>query len=215
MLRRLLPGHRQNTLAPELHLPHLAQQIEALEIQAWSSSWDQKGHVYSRLADLCVSAQQQDRALIYYGLGIDAHLKTSRFGAAAALCRKVIELAPGVVRARCTLAFLALCKGKVEDFDSRISEYVCAARRAGQGELAATRLRLMANATDSYEVRLLLGYYLKQLGDAGAAREIFEAVFRERRGLSAPQAQDQQARWARLLRVAITGPVEGEQAIVA
>lgn len=215
MLQRLLPRARQDIPASDAALQRLAQQIEALEIQAWSSSWDQKARIYSRLGDLCVSAHQRDRALIYYGLGIDAHLKTSRFEAAAALCRKVIELEPGVVRARCTLAFLALCKGRAEDFDSRIAEYVCVARKAGQAELAATRLRLMANATDSDEIRLLLGYYLKELGDAGAAREVFNAVFRERRGLSTPQAQDQQARWARLLRVTITGPLEEEKAIVA
>jgi tetratricopeptide (TPR) repeat protein len=215
MLRLLLPRARQGTPAPGTGLPHLAQQIEELEIQAWSSPWDRKGRIYSQLGDLCVSAHHRDRALIYYGLGIDAHLKTGRFSAAAALCRQVIELAPEVVRARCTLAFLALCRGQIEEFDNRIAEYVRAAQQAGQCELAATRLRLMATATDSYEVRLLLGCYLKELGDPGAASEVFDAVFRERKGLSAPQTQDQQARWARLLRVAITGPVEREPATVA
>lgn len=210
MLQQFLPGFRRSRPAPT-PTRHLERHLEALELQAWSAPWHAKSDVYTRLGDLCMEARQRDRALSYYGLGIDAHLKTGRFGPAASLCRKVIALAPDVVRARCTLAFLSLGKGRVGEFEVHVSDYVQAACRAGQQELAATRLRLMARATDDIEIRLLLGHYLKKVGDPDAANDVLESVFRERKEGPPRSREEQRERWARILRVAITGPLEARE----
>jgi hypothetical protein len=212
MFRQLWAGIRTRLRAPQMK--RLSQEIEALEIQALCAPLEGKADIYVRIGDLCLERERRDHAVFHYGRGVDSHLKTGHFLSAAALCRKMIKLTPEVVRARCTLAFLALGDGLIADAERQIADYVRAAAQAGTEELAVKRLRLMASATDEHEIRLLLGEYLVSLGDAQAADEVYGAVFAEQNGLRPSPREDQRERWARLLRVSLTGPVETDEKIM-
>lgn len=183
-------------------------ELLALERTLASPTVESKAHLYNRAGDLHARTGNRARALQSYGQAIDYYLETGYFDAAAAMCRKVIDFEPTVVRARCTLAFLSLGKGLVDDAEHEIEEYVRAARTAGQEALAVERIRLMAEATDDQEIRLILGEHLVDLGDPLTANEIFGSVYAERNALRPPPppAEDAQERLARLLRTAITTP---------
>lgn len=208
MFQQLWSAFRTRLRAPQMK--RISRQIEALEVQALCAPSEAKAEIYVRMGDLCLEGGRRDHAVFHYGRGVDAHLKTGHFLSAAALCRKMIKLTPEVVRARCTLAFLALGDGLVADAERQIGDYVRAAAQAGTEELAIKRLRLMATATDAHDIRLLLGEYLVSLGDARAADEVYGAVFAEQNGVVPPRRESQRERWARLLRVSLTGPMEAE-----
>ena len=193
----------------------LKRNLTSLERQARTAPADSKPRLYNRLGDLCVRAGETERALRYYGRGIDAYLSIGHFDPAAALCRKIIQIAPGVVRARCTLAFLSLGKGMAGDATDQISEYVAAAKHRGQESLAITRLRMMARATDDYNVRLFIAEQLLKLGDARGSNEIAGAVQMEGVKLRSFPHAEQRERWAELLRIGITGTVQQQERALA
>ena len=89
----------------------LEAELQELERQVTAASPGYETQFLNRAGNLCVEAHQPARALGYYGRAIDAYLESGRFGAAEVLCRKVLQIAPQAVRARCTLAWLTLGKG--------------------------------------------------------------------------------------------------------
>jgi tetratricopeptide (TPR) repeat protein len=165
----------------------------------------------ARAGEQCVKAGNEPRALACFGCAIDLYLELGCFDDAVAVCRRVVELYPRVVRARCTLAFLKLGQALphqpfqelIEDARREIGAYVGAAHFAGHQELAAKRLRLMASVTDRHELRELLGEYLLDLGDHLGADEVFEVIHAERNQPQPPAARDQRERWALALRVPV------------
>lgn len=208
MLRRLLSAFSPRRPAAGSG-QHVQEDIAALERQLRDAPVESRAQLYNRLGDLHMKGGDQNRGMECYGRATDTYLETGYFDAAGAMCRKMIDTAPDVVRARCTLAFLSLGKGLVQDAQQQITDYVRTAQRLEQEDLAAERLRLMAEATDDQEVRLLLGEYLTELGDAAGANAVFGAVYAERNHLSETLSQeDQRERWARVLRIALAGPGE-------
>jgi thioredoxin-like negative regulator of GroEL len=188
-----------------LNPARLQRKLLSLEQKAASATGAERAKRYLHLARLAADGHQRTHALGYYGHAVDAHLVAGGFEAAAALCREVIERYPTVVRARCTLAFLVLGTGRVAEATREIEGYVLAAQRAGRIDLAITRLRLMAKATDDVESRTALARFLRDLGDHAGYDEVYSALRAER---TAPRAhrEDQRTRWARMLRVDLTGP---------
>ena len=149
------------------------------------------------------------RALAYFGRAIDAYLESGYFGAAAAMCRKVIKFAPDVIRARATLAILYLGKKLVEDsaFEVElVDDYIRAARVEGDEILLTHRLRVMANATANQELRVLIAQRLLELGDEEVGRRILHRIYREINGLIAPPQLDPGEQWDRLQRAALLTP---------
>ena len=148
-----------------------------------------------------MEAKDRRRALGYYGRAIDAYLRAGRYNAAGAVCRKLLRISPGAVRARCTLAWLSIGKGLLSDAQWEVDEYVQAAVDAGQADLALQQVRMMADATFNPELRALLADHLHKLGDSEAAERVM-----------APGAMDNQPReeaealWSRVLRAALMGP---------
>jgi tetratricopeptide (TPR) repeat protein len=179
-------------------------QLEALDREAAAAPPQRRAQLYNRLGDAYARSGERPAALRAYGRAIDGYLEYGFYDAAAALCRKVIDFDPRVIRTRCTLAFLSLGKELVSDAQQEIAGYVEAARKAGQEEFAVKRLHLMAEATDSLETRTLLGEYLMELGDAQGADRVLGAVHAQRNELIGPPMEEQRERWARLLRVAVT-----------
>ena len=186
----------------------LEQELRSLEDQARTASPGYETQFLSRAGNLCAEAGQVGRALGYYGRAIDAYLESGRFSAAEVLCTKVLRLSPEAVRARCTLAWLAIGKGYRAGTDREIADYVKAARKAGKEGLAAKQLRMMAEAAFSPELRELIGEHLLDMGEFADAEKVLEAVYQERSGLRRPPLEDQGKLWAKLLRAALMGPAE-------
>ena len=203
MLNRVFSAMRSDSLEADL---------ARLEQEAEEATPDYVALLYSRAGDLCVQEGDRKRALSYYGSAIDAFLDVGYYDSAAALCRRVIELSPRVVRARGTLAFLALGEGLQylpfrgrleENARNAIAEYVEAARKAGVEDLAVKRLAIMAESTDNPEIREMIGSYLLELGDAKAADRVLGEVYAERNQVGKPREGDQRKRWAGAMRTSV------------
>jgi predicted Zn-dependent protease len=181
--------------------PGLEKQLKSLEQQAEVALPGFDAQFYNRAGDLCVESQDRQRALTYYGRAIDAYLRAGRYNAAGAVCRKLLRVSPGSVRARATLAWLAIGKGLLSDAQWEVDGYVAAAVAAGRTELARKHLRMMADSTYNGELRVLLADHLRKLGDEdGAARIMAEPVREE------AEQEEAEALWSRVLRAALMGP---------
>lgn len=181
------------------------RRLEAAELEARlrSAPRDSRAKLHNRLGDLYLQLDERDAAVAQYGLGIDAYLETGHFDPAAALCRKLINTQPGVIRARCTLAFLSLGKGFLDEAQAEIDDYVRAAGRGDKRSFAISRLRLMADATFSPEIRQLLARHLADLGDHQGAAEVLHSVAELERQPPLPPGE-QREQWAQVLRQAVT-----------
>jgi hypothetical protein len=188
----------------------LERDLEALEQQAATASPGYETQYLTRAGNLCVEAGQPARALGYFGRAIDAFLESGRFGAAEVACRKVLAIAPGTVRARRTLACIAIGRGYGAETLAEVGAYVEAARRAGREALAVNQLVLMAEAAVEPELRERLAEHLLDLGEAVQADRILGAVHAERNGLREPRPSDEGTRWRKVLRAALIGPEELE-----
>ena len=186
----------------------LERELQVLEQQVKTASPGYETQFLNRAANVCVDAGQPARALGYFGRAIDAYLESGRFSAAEVLCKKVLQIAPDAVRARCTLAWLSIGKGFRGGPEREIADYVNAAKKAGKEGLAAKQLVMMAEAASSPELRELLARHILDLGDDEEADRIFGMVFAERNGLRAPAVEDEGKLWANLLRAALMGPQE-------
>jgi predicted Zn-dependent protease len=179
----------------------LEKQLASLKEQAEVALPGFDAQFYNRAGDLCIEAQDPGRALHYYGRAIDAYLRAGRYNASGAVCRKLLRVSPGSVRARATLAWLSIGKGLLSDAQLEVEEYVEAAAGAGRADLARKHLRMMADATYNPELRGLLADHLRKLGDAPAAQRIMEEVPRQD-----VEREDPEALWSRVLRAALMGP---------
>ena len=182
----------------------LDKRLRSLEHQAEIALPGFDAQFLNRAGDLCAEARDRGRALGYYGRAIDAYLRAGRYNAAGAVCRKILRISPDSVRARCTLAWLSIGKGLLGDAQWEIDEYVEAAVAAGEADLAARQLRMMANATREASLRTLLGQRLRELGDDAAA----DALEGPDGNADADEPEEAEALWSRVLRAALMGPEE-------
>lgn len=190
---------------------NLQPQLDALEKRAVGQDRHIQARLYNTAADLCLRGGDLAGAKVYSGRAIDAYLEAGMFGAAAAMCRKLIRFAPDVIRARATLAVLYLGKKLVEDsaFEVElVDDYIRAARQEGHEELLTHRLRVMAHATANQELRVLIAQRLLELGDGEAGRRILHTIYREINGLVEPPQLDPAEQWERLQRAALMSPQE-------
>ncbi len=184
----------------------LEKELVSLEKQISAATSGYETQFLNRAGDLCVEFGQTERALRYYGRAIDAYLESGRFGAAEVLCRKVLQIEPQVVRARCTLAWLALGRGSVGESRTAIEDYVRAAELTQQAEFALKQLVIMAEATPEVEIRESIAKHLLDLGAVEQADRLFGLVFQEQNGLLPPPEPDKSRLWATLLKAALMGP---------
>ncbi len=191
---------------PDDEVPGLEQQLRVLEDAAVQAA-PGDGAPLAGAGDIALDAGQRKRALAYYGRAIDTYLSGGRYDAAAAICRRVLRIAPRAVRTRATLAWIALGRGVHANARREIEEYVRAALRAGEEQRAARQLALMAQATLDPDLRRVLAELLGRLG-AGkdAERVIAEMSATSLRRM--PSAEEQEQVWAQVLRAALMGPRE-------
>ncbi|MEX0907074.1 MAG: hypothetical protein WD054_01995 [Gemmatimonadota bacterium] len=132
-----------------------------------------RARLMNMAGDLCYRAGQRERALLYFDAAIDLYLAAARFAASAAICEKLVRLKPDVIRARCTLAWLAIARGLDDDAERRVEEYGEAALRLERPTVAQRQLRAMAEEVDSERVIEAIAHALLKLGDAVSADRVF------------------------------------------
>ncbi|HUH12913.1 MAG TPA: hypothetical protein VMK65_07370 [Longimicrobiales bacterium] len=154
--------------------PTVLQAVKKLEAAARESALHDAAQHLNRAGDLCAraGAGAEESAKQLYGRAIDANLRAGDYAPAAAICRKLIRFDPDVVRARCTLAFLAFGNRFRGDATAELEGYVAAVRRTETERFAIPRLRLLANALPDPETKRLIAAKLRELG----APDVAEAV---------------------------------------
>jgi tetratricopeptide (TPR) repeat protein len=139
----------------------------------WNVAPEQRARLMNMAGDLCIEAGQRGRALLYLDACIDLYITARRFAAASAVCEKLLRLNPDVVRARCTLAWLALARGLDDEAYRNVEEYGDAAVRLELPGIALQQLRAMAEETDSEQVLEAVAHALLKLGDPVTADRVF------------------------------------------
>ncbi|MEX1181600.1 MAG: hypothetical protein WEF86_00070 [Gemmatimonadota bacterium] len=130
----------------------------------------ERARILNLAGDLCFDAGQRERALIYYDQAIDIYLALGMYASVAAVCQKLVRLSPNVVRARCTLAWMAIARGQEREARERIADYASAAMPQPDHRLARGHLRMMAEVADTPEVLQAVADGLQMLGDERGAQ---------------------------------------------
>jgi hypothetical protein len=192
----------------------LARRVEGLQVEALQSMIPGEAATpLNQAGDLLLRAGDPLGALELYGQAVDSLVEADRFEAAMGLCNKIIRTVPHVVRARCTLAWLAVGAGFTGELPTRVADYVSAAEKTGRESMARGHLRQMANCVDVHDVRIVLGEFLLYLGDDRAANQLFGDVYRER-NTGSQRSVTQEERW-RVVREAALLNMRKPNAMVA
>ncbi len=157
-----------------------------------------------RAGDICVQMGEPRKALGWYGRAVDQYLETGESEQAAGVCRQIIRVQPEAVRARCTLTWIALGAEKHAEAGRLLSDYISAALRAGQTELAVQQLGWMFDATRSESTRARIVVGMLKLGNTERA-EALAAEFEGPLPASGDQAREEL--WARVLQAAVGVPM--------
>jgi tetratricopeptide (TPR) repeat protein len=168
----------------EKSLQDLSAQARALEAP------EQRARLMNTAGDLCFDAGQHERALQYFDAAIDLYIAAARFAAGAAICEKLLRLNPRIIRAHCTLAWLAIARGLDDDAVRRVEDYGEAALRLERPAIAQRQLRAMAEEVDSEGILEAIAHALLKLGDSVSADRIFGFALasdtRKRRAFASP-----------------------------
>lgn len=163
---------------PSISQASLSSMLRSMEARVKETDYpDQKARILNLAGDLCFDAHERERALEYYGRAIDIHISHHEYAAAVSICQKIVRLTPEVVRARCTLAWMAIARGLVTEAQNRVAEYRDAAESAGQARLARAHLLMMAEVIDDRELLVTIAESLIELGDAENADRVYGAAF--------------------------------------
>ena len=126
-----------------------------------------------------------------------------RYDEAAALCREILRISPSSVRPRCTLAWICIGRGRLDQAQSEITAYMNAAALSGDLPRAAAQLRLMSGATAASDLRRFIAEQLARAGYAADAQRIMRDLLGEV-GRETPLSDDEQRRiWQRVLDAAL------------
>jgi len=156
----------------------LSAMLRSMEARARQAEYpDQRARILNLAGDLCFDAGERERSLSYYGRAIDIHVAHHEYSAAVAICQKIVRLTPEVVRARCTLAWMAIARGLIQEAQTRIADYKSAAETAGQARLARAHLLMMAEVIENRDLLLTIAESLIELGDAENADRVYGAAF--------------------------------------
>lgn len=184
---------------PAISQASLSAMLRSMEARVKQAEYpDQRARILNLAGDLCFDAQERERALGFYGRAIDLHITHHEYSAAVAVLQKIVRLTPEVVRARCTLAWMAIARGLITEAQNRIADYKSAAENAGQARLARAHLLMMAEVIEDRDLLVTIAESLIELGDAENADRVFGAAY----GCSYEHrmAGDADQRWRTVLR---------------
>jgi tetratricopeptide (TPR) repeat protein len=176
----------------------LQQELDDIERQLASSPPRAQSLLLKQAGDLCSAAGERRRALGWYGRAVNLHLELGEAPRAAALCHMILNVQPEAVRARCTLAWLALAGGRVLETRELVEQYTDSARKSGQNAMATQQLAWMHEATDDVLLRRDLVRAVRSLGDEERAAALAAA--------RPPAPLDYPELWARVLHGTLAPP---------
>ena len=157
------------------------RRVESLQVEALQCMLPGEAATpLNQAGDLLLRSGDAAGALELYGQAVDSLVEADRFEAAMGLCNKIIRTVPHVVRARCTLAWLAIGAGFTGELSGRVGDYISAAEACGRETIAQRHVRQMADVVDIHDVRIMLAEYLLYLGDDRAANHLFGEIYSER-----------------------------------
>ena len=156
---------------------------------------------HERAGDGHVYIGEVGRATRAYGSAIDGYLDAQEYEAAINACRKLIRIAPTVVRTHFTLAYLLLGQGRQAEAAAALERYVDAVQRTGHHPFAVPRLSLVAHTSDDAALQGMVADLLQRLGARGEAERV-----RASAGTWSPDGDGVRERWERLLEVALRDP---------
>lgn len=157
-----------------------------------------RARAFEAAADALVYRSEVEEAKINYGGAIDAFLEGRDFEEAIRICRKLIRLAPEVVRTRFTLLFLLVGRSRYEEARQALDEYVELVRRSGTRSYAVPRLQLLAHVTDDPDTSARIVASLERFG-LGEAGEQVHATAAD----TTASEEDRMHRWETLLPIAL------------
>jgi tetratricopeptide (TPR) repeat protein len=175
--------------------PNLEESLQDLATQMRQEmAPEHRARLMNVAGDLCYQAGQRERGLLYFDAAIDLYLAAGQFAASASICDKLVRANPQIVRARCTLAWLAIARGLDDEALRRVEEYGEAALRLERPTVAQRQLRAMAEETESETVLEAIAHALLKLGDSVSADRIFGFTHnpsaRRRRAHATPEDRD-------------------------
>lgn len=140
--------------------------------QAAAAADDDRTGDQVRDAERAVASGDLGRARRSYGEAIDACIAAGELERATALCRRLLEVDPAIVRVHCTLAFLGIALRDHAGIEASLDDYVRAATLRGARAFAAPSIQLMGRATADPRVKRCLADALDRLGDGAAAERM-------------------------------------------
>lgn len=143
----------------------LQKQLDAIERMLAGSPPRSRSVLLKQAGDLCAAMGERRRALAWYGRAVNLHLELGEAPRASALCHTILSIQPEAVRARCTLAWLALAGGRTVEARRLVDEYASAAGRAGQNAMASQQLAWMHEAAADTLLRRDIVRAVRVLGD--------------------------------------------------
>lgn len=168
-------GTLLRTLRDRLMADRSRRKLEALKDRAAGASASFRPQYNLRAARLAASMGQDDQALTLYGNAIDGYLEAGRDRAAEVACRQVVDRFPHVVRARRTLALIALGRGDTEEATALLEEYAEAAKQYGDDQLIRKSLRTIGLISKPGPVRSRAAAELSAVGDDAGAQLVLES----------------------------------------
>jgi tetratricopeptide (TPR) repeat protein len=135
------------------------KKLVALEAEADHAPLGFRGQPLNKAGDLCLKADDHERALQYYGRAIDALLQDEHPEAARGVAGKIIRIHPGAIRTLYTLTWLDLAAHHIASALTHLRDYTEAAKRGGQRSRAADAIVEMAKSVRERE-------FLNAAGDA-------------------------------------------------
>lgn len=178
---------------------HLGRRLDRLQRRAAEASAAFRPQYHLRAAQAARVLNRDADALRLYGEAIDGYLEAGRSRAAEVVCRKVLAEYPGVVRARRTLALLALGREDVGEAVALLRDYAFRSRTASDPYLLVKSLRMFALISDSEPFRAQALAELEALGDDEGTRRILE-------GSEEPTEFAGMGRWSQAVQAALLGP---------
>jgi hypothetical protein len=131
-------------------MKELVQAIEQNKLEAILTNVDRraaaatspsaKARMYNLAGDLCIDANQPERAMSYFEQAVHIHLAADQYDNAIVICKKLVDLTPQTVRAHYMPTWLTTTRGLIHEAHNRVQAYVDAAEDAGLSKLARRHL---------------------------------------------------------------------------
>lgn len=155
----------------------ISWRLRDLEERARKAQFGEDAYLFNEAGDLCVLGDREFDARRYFGQSINCFLDLGRYDVAHAIARKMLRHYPEVLRARCTLAWIAIGRGIRPEVKRRLHEYTDAARDVGMERPLVRELGWMSDVVADRDLLVEMGEWLLDAGADREANRVFGRAF--------------------------------------